>query len=69
MRTTRTIAAFLLVACGGKDGGKQVALADHIVEVARPQPGRERRASRQALFGSGGEQVVSHRRDPILGDL
>ena len=50
-------------------GGKQVALADHIVEVARPQPGRERRASRQALFGSGGEQVVSHRRDPILGDL
>ena len=45
-----------------------MALADHIVEVARPKPGASGERP-DKLFGGGGEQVVGHRQDPIFGDL
>ena len=45
-------------------GPEQVLLADHLVERAGPQPGRERSPPLEALGDRSAEEVVGHR--PML---
>ena len=47
--------------------GEEMLLADHVVEVAGAQPGRQRRSAREPLLGRCAEQILPHACDPTGG--